>query len=289
MHRFSTKIAGHALTLSAELTVRRESTADDVRRQVDSLAPWVDAVQATDNPYAWVQMSALTAAALVLEQGVDCVPILTCRDRNRDALRSELLGLRALGASSVLLARGPQVPKEHPLRAATVFDLSGQELIALATALGDEFHDEGFFIGTAASVFRPRQRWRAEALVARADIGARFMQTQVCFNVDLLRAYMERLCAVGLDQRLAVVVALSPIPSAETARWMQQKMRDIRIPDSLIQALEAASDPRHEGIRLCAEAMREVADIPGISGISLMTTGDPEAIIEAIEASGLRS
>lgn len=289
MHRFHTALATEALTLCAELTVRRESTADDVRRQTDSLAPWVDAVQVTDNPYAWVQMSALSAAALVLQQGVDCVPILTCRDRNRDALQGELLGLRALGAKSVVLSRGPRVPKKHPLRAKTVFDLSGRELIKLAAALEGKESDGALFIGTAASVFRPRQRWRAEALVERAECGARYVQTQVCFNVDLLRAYMERYCAAGLHHRLPVVVALSPLPSAQTARWIRENMRDARIPEQLIDTLEKASDPQREGIRICAETMREIATIPGVAGISLMTTGDPEGINNAIRESGLRN
>ena len=116
----------------------------------------------------------------------------------------ELLGLQALGVTSLMLMRGPRVPKNHSVPASTVFDLSGRELIALASSLGDEQAPgpgKGFFIGTAARAFRPRRGWRAEALAAKAAAGARFIQTQICFNMDILRRYMERFVAANLTRR----------------------------------------------------------------------------------------
>jgi len=187
---FREAVQGERFSISAELTVKRDSTADDVRRQADVLGNFVDGIQVTDNPYAWVQMSALSAAGILIDHGVDAVPIMTCRDRNRIALKSDLLGLQALGVTSLMLMRGPRVPKNHSVPASTVFDLSGRELIVLASSLGDIF-----FIGTAVNIFRPKRGWRAEALVAKAAVGARFMQTQLCFNMDILRHYMERFVA----------------------------------------------------------------------------------------------
>ena len=103
MKTFREAVQGEQFSIAAELTVKRESTADDVRRQAEVLGNFVDGIQVTDNPYAWVQMSALSAAGILIDHGVDPVPILTCRDRNRIALESDLLGLQALGVTSLML------------------------------------------------------------------------------------------------------------------------------------------------------------------------------------------
>lgn len=282
LNRFCDAPASGRLAFLAELTVRRESTANDVRLQADRLAPWVDGIQVTDNPYAWVQMSSLSLAAILLEHGIDPVPIVTCRDRNRLALHGDLLGMQALGVSSLMLMRGHRVPQNHSVRASTVFDLTGRELIGLAASLDD------LYIGTGARVFRPNRGWRAESLAARVTAGARFVQTQLCFNVEMLRYWMRRLVATGLTERCAVMVSLSPLPSAETARWVKENMGDSRIPAAVIERLADAADPEQEGIDLCAELIREISEIPGVAGVSLLTTGNPEAIPEAIRRSGLR-
>jgi len=248
------------------------------------LGSYVDGIQVTDNPYAWVQMSALSAAGIVIDHGVDAVPILTCRDRNRIALHSDLLGLQALGVTSLMLMRGHRVPKDHSVPASTVFDLTGRELIALASSL-----DDCFFIGTGARVFRPGPRWQAESLTARAAAGASFIQTQLCFNLEILRRYMERFVQAELTRNYAVMVSLSPLPSATTARWVKENMSDSRIPDAVVKRLEDAKNPEQEGIIICAELMQEISEIPGVSGVNLMTTGDTVAIPAAIKASGLRN
>lgn len=292
MRSYREAVQGERFTVSAELTLKRKSSADDVRRQADVLGRFVDGIQVTDNPYAWVQMSALAAAGILIGHGIDPIPILTCRDRNRIALQSDLLGLGALGVTSVLLTRGHKVPKAHAVPAKAVFDTTGRELIAMAAALGEEESPAGaepFFIGTGARAFRPNPGWAAESLNERAAAGARFMQTQLCFNMDILRHYLQRLVEAKLTWSYSVIVSLSPLPSAVTAQWLKDNLSDSRIPKSVIKRLEDAKDPQQEGIRICAELMQEISEIPGISGVNLMTTGDAEAIPAAIAASGLRA
>ena len=218
------------------------------------------------------------------------MPTLTCRDRNRIAIESDLLGLRALGVSSLILTRGHKVPKKHAVQAANVFDMTGRDLIALAATMEDEATPaSGFFVGTGARVFRPNQEWKADSLSARAAAGARFLQTQLCFNLDILRQYMAAMVEARLTWRYSVIVSLAVLPSAVTAQWVKKNMSDSRIPKYIIERLEKAADPEQEGIRVCAELMQEIAAIPGVSGINLMTTGDAAAIPAAIEASGLRN
>jgi len=278
------------LALTAELTIRREFEAGEVLEQARRLAGLVHAVQVPENPYGWAQMSATAVAGILLPEGIDAIPILTCRDRNRIALHGELLGLRALGVTSLILTRGHHVPKDHEISAATVFDTTGRELIAIAEQVGsDGPPGRSFFIGTGARAFRPKRGWRAEALRERAALGAQFLQTQLCMNLDIIRRYLFMLVETQVTWDYSVVVTLAPLPSAKTARWVKRNMSDSMIPKPLIERLEQASDPEREGIEICAELMREIAGIPGVSGINLMTMGNPDAIVATLEASGLAS
>jgi len=297
MKSFRDALQGKAFAITADLALNSSSSADDVARQADLLGPYVDALQVTDNPWAWAQMSALSAAALLRRHGIDPIVILTCRDRNRFALQAELLGLRALGVTSLLLMRGHKIPKEHTVPGTPVFDMSGRELLALAAGLNaaesDKHGEAGepareFFIGIGAKAFRPAPEWVAKSLTARASAGARFLQTQLCFNVDVLRAYMQHMVETRLTWKYSVIVSLTPLPSVATARWLKKNLTDSRIPRSVIARLEQAADPAREGVAICAELMQEIAEIPGVSGVNLMTTGDPKLLRDAIKASGLR-
>jgi len=292
LRKFRDAVQGKDFSISAELSLRREFTASDVHRQVDTLGEIVDGIQVTDNPWSWVQMSAVAAASLVLQRGIDPIPWLTCRDRNRIALQSDLLGLRAMGVSSVLLTRGQAVSKDHQVEAVTVADTTDRQLVAMARTLNEDASlgkEEELFIGTGARLFRAGAKWQAESLKARADAGARFLQTQLCLNTDIIRAYIDALVRTKLTWKYAVIITLAVLPSAKTAIWMKKNMREVKIPVPLVERLQDADDAEFEGIKICAELMQEISEIPGVSGINLMTMGNPESIPAAIKASGLRS
>jgi methylenetetrahydrofolate reductase (NADPH) len=280
------------LALTAELSLKRESSADDVSRQASMFRDRVDAMQVADNPLARVHMSALAASDLLLNEGMDAIPILTCRDRNRIALQSDLLGMRAMGISSAILTGGRKVGKNHALHTSTVFDVLGSELISMAAALNEDEalpNGENLFIGTGAKACRASEGWAAEPLIARADAGAEFIQTQVCLNIDLLENWMHRMVEAKMTWRFSIVVSVSCLPSAETARWVKENMLDSIIPNGIIERLEQATDPEQEGIAICAEKMQQTAEIPGISGINLISMGNPQHLAAAIDLSGLRN
>lgn len=289
MKTFREALQRNDTTITTELTLRRDSGARDVASQVDLFRGKADGIFVTDNPLAWVNMSAVAASSLLLKNGMDPIPILTCRDRNRIALQSDLLGLRALGVSSLLLMRGRRVPRKHALHASTVFDLGGLELIAMANAMNEEVDGQApsFLIGTGTRVHRPKAGWQAETLQKRARAGAQFVLSQLCYNKQILRSYMDRLIQARATWQFSVIVSLTPFPSADTARWMKDQMSDTKIPLGIIKRLEQAKDPELAGVRICAEAMQEISEIPGVSGIHLMSTGNPELLSAAIDASGL--
>jgi methylenetetrahydrofolate reductase (NADPH) len=144
------------------------------------------------------------------------------------------------------------------------------------------------YLGAVATVFKPSAGWSPEKLIAKAEAGAQFIQMQLCFDMELLRDYMARLVAAKLMWKFHVLVTLSPLPSADAARRLKEDLPDAIIPDAVIERLDQAGDPEQEGVTICAELLRELAEIPGVSGANLMTPGDPATIGAAIRASGVR-
>ena len=292
MRTFRQSLQGAAFTLSAELLLRRQTTVEEALSHARILADSVDGIQIAENPFDWVQISPVAMAGLLIRNGIDAVPRLSCRDRNRIALHSELLGLRASGVTSVMLTGGSAILQGHETRAKPVFDANCRELLAMAHSLNEEdsssVQDE-LLPGTDATVFLPPPGWSAEELLGRASAGARFLQTQICFDTDMLRRYMQRMVETKMTWNCSVIVTLAPLPNADTAVWLSENIRNSRIPAGLIKRLKSADQPEKEGIDICAGLMREIAGIPGVSGINLLSPGSPEAVVAAIESSGLQA
>lgn len=292
MNTLQKALQGSEPVLTAELSLRHGTASDEVLRQARLLSGAVDSIQVAENPNAWVQMSPLGVAELLLREGLDPTVRLHCRDRNRIALKSDLLGLKALGVRSLVLNRGNKIPDGHDLHARAVFDVSCREFITMADEMNQaegSLPGNEIILGTGVRVFSPPPDWDAELLLTRTAESARFLQSQLCLDVDLLRRYMSRLVEKKITWKFAVMVTLAPLPSAETAHWLLENSPGAVIPESVIERLESAGDAETEGIKLCAEQMQAMTRIPGVSGFNLLTLGHPEAVVAAIKASGLRT
>lgn len=292
MNTFKEAIQAGAFTITGELGLDRFSGAEEVAGQARLLGPLVDAIQVTETPGGRMQMSSQAAAAIAIREGVDAIPHLSSRDRNRLALESDLLGMAALGVTSVLLMRGDELPPSVRPAPSQTFDLSGRDLIALARGLAEDEAVAGvpdLNIGAVATVFNPKKTWTPQALLDKAGAGADFIQTQLCFDLNALSRYMSRLIENQMTWRTAIVVSLAVLPTAVSANWLRKNLKGSLVPPWLIQRMEKARDPEREGIEICAELLRQLQEIPGITGAHLMTPGEPETITAAIEASGLRA
>lgn len=291
MRTFRQAVQSGAFTLTGELNLSRLSDADDAIRQAQLLGPCVDAVQVADNPGGRVQMASAAAAGIVLQSGIDVIPHLASRDRNRIALEADLLGMGALGVSSVLLMRGDELPASVRPPAPQIWELSGRDLIALARALAEDEAVEAvsdLCIGAVATVFNPKKTWTPQALLDKVAAGADFIQTQPCFDIPALRRYMGRLIDSQMTWRTAIIVSLAVLPSAVSAKWLRHHLKGSLVPRDIVRRLEQARNPEREGVAICAELLQELQDVPGITGAHIMAPGNPETIPAAIEASGLR-
>jgi methylenetetrahydrofolate reductase (NADPH) len=229
---------------------------------------------------------------LLLGEGVDPVVHVTGRDRNRIALENDLLGLAVLGTTSILVTRGEELSTAYRPPTKQVFELSGEDLVTTARLMGEDESipgAPGFLIGTAATVFNPKEAWQPRSLQARVDAGAGFIQTQMCFNMKALRRYLARLVEGRLTWRCAVMAGVAVLPDAASARLLKEGLSGAMVPEQVVRRLEQARDPQLEGIKLCAETLQEMREIPGVSGANLMTPGEPATLVEALRMAGLRS
>jgi len=284
------------LTLTAELSLDPRTSPESIIEQAQTLSTATDAVQIPDHRHLRPHLSNIAIAALLLQNGIDPIVQMNCRDRNRVALQSDILGARALGANNLLFSRGVAFPEDHRPRSTSVFDVGAIDLVATAAAIrdGDVFvgtapkDSPDLYLGTVATAFNPAEGWEPEKLLSKANSGAQFIQLQLCHDIDILHAYASRIVASKLTWRFQLLAGLAVLPSAEAARELRKARPDSIIPSSIVKRIEAADDHEAEGIAIAAEQLQEIADIPGLSGVTLVTPGEAENIVAAIRASGLR-
>ncbi len=286
---FKDSLKTNDFVVTAHVNLAEAQDAEALTRQGEILRPAVDAVQLTDSTQ--VHMSGIAAAAILIQQGIDPIVHMNCRDRNRIALQKDFLGATALGVSSVLVMRGKKIPgsKKHGVR--NVFDTPALEFMAYIQGLKQDENASlvsDFLVGANAEVFDPDADWTPKNLIRKCDAVANFVQLQLCFDMGVVRNYIARIVASKLTHKANFIMALSPLPSADVARWVRDNVKGALVPESVIERVEQASDPEREGIEICAELLQELATIPGVSGANLLTMGKLESIPAAIDASGVR-
>ena len=255
-----------------------------------------DAVNVTDGASAKVAMSSLAAAAILAADGIEPVLQCTCRDRNRIALQSDLLGAAALGIHNVLVLTGDDPKQGDQPDAKPVFDLKSQDVIRIAAQMRDKAVTPSgreiespprLFIGCADVPTDPKPGWKPDSLRQKAELGAQFVQTQLNWDLGVVKRWIARLNDDGLTDRLFVLIGIGPLASARSARWMRDNLFGVNVPDAIIDRLEKAADAKKEGVKICAELMQELAGVKGVGGVHLMAPVNPSDIPAAIEASGL--
>lgn len=286
---------GGAFAVTAEVVPPRGADPGPVIEQARALRGYADAVNVTDSPTSSAHMSALAGAALIAAEGLEPVLQLTCRDRNRLAITSDLLGGWALGARNVLCLTGdPVVVGDHP-NAVEVFDLSVLDLVRFAVDLRDEGRllsgdrieePPRYFVGVADVPLAPD--YDAARLEAKADAGADFVQTQIAYDVDALGEWADALRPRGIFERMAVIVGVAPPRGPGSVRYMREHLPGVIVPDEVIRRLEEAGDrSEEEGVRLTVDVVKALRDVPGVAGVHVMGLGKEAAVRHVIEEAGL--
>ncbi len=273
--------------ITAELPLHPTSQVADIEGSAATLSPFVDAIQLVDDRSAVGHMSSLAAAAIVLRCDADAVFHLTGRDRNRVALQAELLGAAALGVSSVVVRHGEKLSKQDLIRGKGVFDTKEARLIEMARRVGEEsglVSAPGFQIATYITVFSFSEDWQATRISESIDAGTRVLYTQPCLNIPLLERYMDKIVRQKILHRAALMVDVPLLDSPDLARNYKKQDPEALIPDATVARIAEASDPLAEGIAICAEMLKCLRTIPGVSGANIRHNGDTANVVAAITA-----
>jgi methylenetetrahydrofolate reductase (NADPH) len=252
------------------------------------------AVNVTDGAGAKVHLSSLAAAHFLVQNGIEPIFQMTCRDRNRLALQADILGAVSLGVRNMLMLAGDDPKAGDQPEAKPVFDLDSRGLLAMANRMRSEQKlpsgtdikgGISLVLGAADVPLDPPADWQPASLRAKAAAGADFVQTQFCMDVGVVRRYAARLRDHGI--RLPILVGVAPIPSVRSARWMREKLFGTLIPEAIVDRLDKASDPKREGRRICVEVLQELAETPGVAGAHVMAPMNFAEIPRTIEDSGV--
>ena len=298
MSNLSDAIDNGKFAITAEITPPLSADPNDLLSKASVLKGCVDAANVTDGASARAHMSSVVAASLLLQNGIEPVLQFTCRDRNRIALQSDLLGGAAMGVENLLILRGDDPSAGDQPDAKPVFDYESRDLMECAARMRDQGDlpsgreiktPPKLFIGGADTPMDPAdERWKPDGLLAKIEAGAGFFQTQFCFDTDMVRKYAAGLVDHGIAEKAGVLIGIGPLASAKSARWMRENLWGTTIPDALIDRLDGAEDQKAEGTAICAELIASYSEIDGISGFHLMAPLGIDAVPLAIEQSGIQ-
>ena len=274
--RFEGKLGSTRFLVTMEANPPKGTDLSDILRAVEGVRGLVDAINVTDGSGAIMRACSLAVAKAVLDAGVDPILQMTCRDRNRLALQADLLGASILDIRNLLLLTGDD-PKagDHP-DAKPVFDVNSATLMQVARGLAQGKDMAGkelkgapqFCLGAAADPGAKDLNVEMQKFKAKLDGGAQFFQTQAVFNAEQFGAFMSRAKAFGTP----VLAGILLVKSAKMARYMNERVWGIHVPDDLIARFERSRDARAECVAVTVELIRAVRDA-GANGIHLYPLG----------------
>jgi methylenetetrahydrofolate reductase (NADPH) len=272
--------AGH-FAFTGELGPPRGTNADEVREKASHLKGMVDAVNITDNQTAVVRMSSWAASIIILKEGLEPNFQMVCRDRNRLAMQSDILGAYAHGIRNMLCLSGDhQKFGDHP-QAKGVFDIDSMQLIGMVKKMRDEGkflsgteigHPPQIFIGAAANPFADPFEWRVHRLAKKIMAGVDFIQTQCIYNMEKFRTWVKQANDMGLTEKVYLLAGVTPMKSVGMAKYMKNNVPGMDVPDELIKRIQGVDKKKQadEGIKFACEQIEEFKQMKGVAGVHLM-------------------
>ena len=271
---------GHGqFVVTAEVAPPKGTNLSKTLAAVEKLTG-LTAVNVTDNQGANMRLSSLALAARLQQQGTETVLQLTCRDRNRMALQSDLLGAASFGIENLLLLSGDHSKfGDHP-DSRPVFDLDSVQLLDMAAGLmaGTDMAGKSldgvpeFFPGAAVNPAAEPFELMFQKVAKKVDSGARFFQTQSVFD----RETLERFMLAMQPLQVPVIAGVLLIRSSRMARFLNDNIPGVQVPETLVQRLDSAEDPLAEGVEIAREAVAWAREL--CQGVHLMTLGHEDKI-----------
>lgn len=289
--------AGH-FAFTGECGPPKGANVEHLKEKLSYLKGNVDAVNITDNQTAVVRMSSWAASTILIQEGLEPNFQMVCRDRNRLAIQSDILGVYAMGVRNMLCLSGDhQKFGNHP-QAKNVYDIDSMQLIALVKKMRDEgkfLNGEEIdvpprlFIGAACNPFADPFEFRVYRLAKKIEAGADFIQTQCIYNMDKFREFMKQVVDMGLHEKCYILAGVTPMKSVGMANYMAKMVPGMDVPDSIIKRLKGAGKGKvaEEGIKIALEQIEEFKEMEGVAGVHLMAIEWEHKVPEIAERAGM--
>ena len=283
--------------VTAEIGPPKGSDPNKITTKAEILKGYADAFNITDNQTAVVRMSSMAGCCLLLKMDMEPIMQLTCRDRNRIALQSDILGASAVGIKNILCLTGDhQSFGNHP-NAKGVFDIDSMQLIQMVKNMrddgifqnGDEIlaRNPDVFIGAAANPYADPFELQVDRLRKKIKAGTDFIQTQSAYNLDKFNVWMDEVRADGLDKKVHILAGVTPLKSLKMTERMKFYVPGVDIPDTIYNRMKNATDPKKEGYEIAIDLLRELKKINGIHGIHITALFWEDTVPSLVKETGL--
>jgi 5,10-methylenetetrahydrofolate reductase len=286
--------------VTAEISPPQNTEFDTIRKNINLIKGYVDAFSVPDGQAAVVAMASWAVCLVGIEEGLDTIVHMTCRDQNRIALQMDILAVSAFGVNNILCLSGDPIHFGNHPKAKPVFDLDSIQLIRMVKQLRDDkkFDNGELIAGTEPRLFigaalnpstRPLEA-ALERLKDKVSAGADFVQTQPIYNIEGFKKWMELVRQKGLHKQVKIIAGITPITSLAAARYMKTKVPNMDIPDMIIERLKNVrnrEEAAEEGIKIAVETINQLKEIEGVAGVHIMTLQREEHIPKICSAANL--
>jgi methylenetetrahydrofolate reductase (NADPH) len=266
-------------TVTAEIGPPKGSNPEKIKQKGEILRGFADAFNVTDNQTAVVRLSSLAGCCILLKMDLEPIMQLACRDRNRIALQSDVLGAAAIGVRNILCITGDhQSFGNHP-SSKGVFDVDSIQLINIIKNMRDEgIFQNGeeilsgrpeIFIGAAANPFADPYEYRVDRLEKKINAGVDFIQTQSVFNVEKFKRWIDEVRSRNLHKKVHILAGVTPLKSLKMTERMKFHVPGVDIPEDIYKRMKNATDVKKEGYDIAVQLINEIKEINGIKGVHI--------------------
>jgi methylenetetrahydrofolate reductase (NADPH) len=288
--------SGARPVITAELPSVDGGGLAKVHKHLESIAPYVDAINATDNPAAHAHASNVAIAIAMQQAGVEPIMQVVCRDKNRIAIQADIVGASMFGVHNICALTGDDVTAGDEPEARRVFDLDGPQVISVATGLAEGHYVSGrkldpapdLFVGAVENPFAPPVPYRIERAKLKSEAGARFLQLQIGYQPERLEAFVAGCVANGVTRRTALLPTLVLVKRAGALRFMDREVPGISVPADVIDRVAGAEDEAEEAYQHTLEQARHALSLPGVAGLHLTDFRHDGSLGRLVDELGVR-
>jgi methylenetetrahydrofolate reductase (NADPH) len=290
------KLSEDRFVVTAEIGPPMSASGDDVLRIIEKVKGCADAYNVTDNQTATVRLSSLAGSVFCLREGLEPIMQIVCRDRNRIAMQSDVLGASALGVRNILCLSGDHQSLGSQPDAKNVFDVDSTQELMMFRKMRDESKlwsgDDlkvapKLFLGAVTNPFGDPKDLHTIRLMNKSAAGAQFVQTQPVFDADAFEEWIGDVVKKGIHKRTRIIAGILPMKSHRAARRLAHEVPGMFVTDDIVKRMSSAADEENEGLKIAAETIEAVRGMKGVSGIHIMPVFWYSAVRRLVDMAGV--